>query len=97
MSVNRLIWQATGFGVVAGVPLSLLGEILLSTGRNDSTWLYVAGLLLAAPGAAYSAVTGKSPFTGTASLLTYFLLQIAYCTAVSFVVLLLFRSGSRSS
>lgn len=97
MSADRLIWQAISIGVVAGVPLSLLGEVLLSTARDGPAWLYVAGLLLAAPAAAYSAVTGNSVFAGTATLLAYFILQIVYCTVVTFLFLLLFKSGDRAS
>jgi len=95
MNTERLVWLAISIGVVAGVPLSLLGEILLSNAREGPAWLYVVGLLLAAPSTAYSAVTGNSVFAGTAILLTYFILQIVYCIVMTFFLLLLFQHASR--
>ncbi len=95
MNTEHLIWQAISIGVVAGVPLSLMGELLLAANRDGSAWLCVVGLLLAAPAAAYSAVTGDSVFAGTATTLTYFILQIVYCIVVTFFLLLLFQQASR--
>jgi uncharacterized membrane protein YhhN len=97
MNTEHLICQAISIGVVAGVPLSLLGEILLAANRDGSAWLYAAGLLLAAPGVAYCAITGSNAFANTAATLTYFILQIVYCAVVSFFLLLLVKSGGRPS
>lgn len=97
MSTNQLIWQAISVGVVAGVPLTLLGEYLFSLSCNGSAWLYVVGLLLAAPGVAYCTVTGHSVFASTVATITYFILQIVYVTVVTFLFLLLFQSRSSAS
>ena len=97
MNTEYLLWQAISIGVVAGVPLSLLGEILLAASRDGPAWLYVVGLLLAAPGAAYCTITGSHAFANTAATMTYFILQIVYCAVVTFFLLLLFKSGGRVS
>lgn len=97
MSTNQLIWQALSIGVMAGVPLTLLGELLFSISRDGSAWLYAVGLLLAAPGVAYSTVTGHSIFASTAATITYFILQIVYVSVVTFLLLLLFQSRNSAS
>ena len=97
MNTNQLIWQAISIGVMACVPLTLLGEYLFSLSRDGSAWLHAVGLLLAAPGVAYSTVTGHSIFASTAATITYFILQIVYGTVVTFLFLLLFQSRSSTS
>jgi hypothetical protein len=97
MNTNQLIWQAISIGVMAGVPLTLLGEYFFSLSRNGTAWLHAVGLLLAAPVVAYSTVTGHSIFASTATTIMYFILQIAYGTVMAFLFLLLIQSRSSAS
>jgi hypothetical protein len=94
MNTNQLIWQAISIGVMAGVPLTLLGEYLFSLSRDGAAWLHAVGLLLAAPVVAYSTVTGHSVFASTAATIMYFILQIVYGTVMTFLFLLLIQSRS---
>lgn len=79
------IWWSIAAGVVAGIPLSLIGE-LLCTGTNGSIWWRVLGLVMTAPGAAYSAITGQSVFATLTSMIVYFIAQIVFYTVIALLI-----------
>ncbi|MHB8699242.1 MAG: hypothetical protein ACYC9J_14660 [Sulfuricaulis sp.] len=89
--------RALRIGITIGLPLSVLGEILLNVPDVEGMFPRILGALLAAPGLLYSIATGSSVFSTTLATLMYFILQVLFYTVVAFFFVVLFQPKSKTS
>lgn len=90
------VWNALRIGVMLGIPLPLIGELLLNVPEQDGAWLRIVGAILAAPGLIYSILTGNSVFASSISTGMYLLLQVMYYSILAFFFLILFQPKRRA-
>ncbi len=88
-------WGALRIGIMMGVALSLLGELLLNVPEQEGAWPRIFGAILAAPGLIYSILTGNSVFANSISTGMYLLLQVMFYSIMSFFFLILFQPKRR--
>lgn len=82
------VTKALRLGVTIGLPLSILGEILLNTPDVAGIFPRILGAILAAPGLLYSIATGNSVFSTVSAMVVYFFMQILFYTVVAFLFLI---------
>ncbi len=90
------VWNALRVGIMMGVPLSLLGELLLNVPEPEGVWPRVLGAILAGPGLIYSILTGNSVFASSISTGMYLLLQILFYSIMAFFFLILLQPKRRA-
>lgn len=87
--------QALLSGLVVGLPLTLVGEIMLHLAAGEMTAMRVMGRVLTAPAGIYEAATGANVFTSGVALAIYVSLQWAYYATVAYA-LMVFTHAVRS-
>ncbi len=91
------VTKALGIGITIGLPLSVLGEILLNTPDVEGMLPRILGALLAAPGLIYSIATGSGVFSTVSATVIYFSTQILFYTVVAFFFIVLLQPRGRTS
>lgn len=85
------VTKALMLGVTIGLPLSILGQILLNTPDVEGMFPRILGAVLAAPGLIYSIATGNSVFSTMPVMAMYFFMQILFYSVVAFFFLIILQ------
>lgn len=80
------IFQAIAIGIVGGMPLSILGELFLTTSVEASS-LHTLGQILTATRGLFLAITGMNAFANEVTFSIYMLIQAFYFMIASYVLL----------
>lgn len=91
------VTRALRIGVTIGLPLSVLGEILLNAPDVEGMFPRILGALLAGPGLIYSIATGNSVFSTVTDMMIYFSTQIIFYSVMAYFFIVLLQPKEQTT